>query len=92
MKKIQIRQGVFETNSSSTHSLTICSKQEYEDFKNGKLLIDWNNKFVPNTEENAENEDNKDFESYGYDFETFYEEHTTPSGDEIVVFGYYGHD
>lgn len=36
----QIRQGVFETNSSSTHSLCICTKEEFEDFKNGKLL--WN--------------------------------------------------
>ena len=33
----QIRQGVFETNSSSTHSLCICTKKEYEDFKDGKL-------------------------------------------------------
>lgn len=36
----QIRQGVFETNSSSTHSLCICTAKEFEDFKSGKLL--WN--------------------------------------------------
>lgn len=29
MKK-QIRRGVFETNSSSVHSLTMCSSDEYE--------------------------------------------------------------
>lgn len=29
MKK-QIRRGVFETNSSSCHSLTMCSEKEYE--------------------------------------------------------------
>ena len=29
--KRQIRRGVFETNSSSTHSLTMCLKSDYED-------------------------------------------------------------
>lgn len=39
---IQIRYGVFETNSSSTHSLTICEKDEYEDWKEGNsYLITW---------------------------------------------------
>jgi len=38
--KVQIRQGVFETNSSSTHSLAIYNKNEWEEFKNGDLLID----------------------------------------------------
>lgn len=28
--KRQIRLGVYETNSSSTHSLTICSEEEFE--------------------------------------------------------------
>ena len=37
MKK-QIRRNVFETNSSSTHSITICSKSEFEAWKNGELL------------------------------------------------------
>ncbi len=36
----QIRVGVFETNSSSTHSLTIVSKEEYEKFKEGEYV--WN--------------------------------------------------
>jgi hypothetical protein len=36
----QIRIGVFETNSSSTHSLTIVSAEEYKKFKNGKYV--WN--------------------------------------------------
>lgn len=36
MKKI-IRKGVFESNSSSTHSLCICTKDEYERWKNGEL-------------------------------------------------------
>lgn len=36
----QIRIGVFETNSSSTHSMTICDKDEYNRWKNGELVYD----------------------------------------------------
>lgn len=36
----QIRSGVFETNSSSTHSLTICTAEEFEKWKSGELLFD----------------------------------------------------
>lgn len=35
-----IRRGVFETNSSSTHSLIICSDKVYNDWKNEKVLYD----------------------------------------------------
>lgn len=38
--KREIRRNVFETNSSSTHSLSICTEQEFEDWKAGKLLYD----------------------------------------------------
>ena len=36
---IQIRHGVFETNSSSTHSLTICMKSDFDEWVNGKVLF-----------------------------------------------------
>lgn len=36
---LQIRQGVFETNSSSTHSITMCMKSEYDAWKNGDLYL-----------------------------------------------------
>lgn len=35
----QIRKSVFETNSSSTHSLTMCSEASYDKWKNGEILI-----------------------------------------------------
>lgn len=38
--KRQIRRGVFETNSSSVHSLTMCSKAEYDAFENGEMYIE----------------------------------------------------
>lgn len=39
--KIQVRRGVFETNSSNTHSLTICTADEYEKFRNNELYYDF---------------------------------------------------
>ena len=36
---VTVRQGVFETNSSSTHSITICSKKQFDDWKAGKCLF-----------------------------------------------------
>ena len=36
--KMTVRQGVFETNSSSVHSLTMATKDDYEKFENGELL------------------------------------------------------
>ena len=35
-----IRRNVFETNSSSTHSLIICSDKTYNDWKNEKVVYD----------------------------------------------------
>ena len=46
MKQI-IRMGTFETNSSSTHSLTMCTEDEYERWKKGELLYHkWNEELV----------------------------------------------
>jgi hypothetical protein len=44
---IQTRRGVFETNSSSTHSVTIVEDSDYEKWKNGELFYIINeDKFV----------------------------------------------
>lgn len=37
--KQSIRYGVFETNSSSTHSVVLLNDKEYNDWKNGKIRI-----------------------------------------------------
>ena len=43
----QIRRNVFETNSSSTHSLTMCSQSQFDDWKAGKILFNkWSDEFV----------------------------------------------
>lgn len=99
---IQVRQGIFETNSSSTHSLTMCTSSDYEKWKNGELIYDYyNDKLVPVTDKIKElKEDGDDeyvtyenFQDWSYmDLESFEQRYTTPGGEEIVAFGYYGYD
>lgn len=36
---INIRKSIFETNSSSTHSLILCLQDEYNDWERGKLFL-----------------------------------------------------
>lgn len=56
MSKVQIRQGVFETNSSSTHSITMVDKSEYDAWKNGEVLFNNDDeKFLPVDEAIEEN-------------------------------------
>lgn len=50
----------FETNSSSTHSITICSQETYDKWCDGKVLFgDWNQDFIEAEELSAE--DQKDY-------------------------------
>ena len=42
----QIRNRVFETNSSSTHSLCICTEDEFAAFKSNKALWDTNSSTI----------------------------------------------
>lgn len=84
----QIRQGVFETNSSSTHSLTICTEEDYNKFINGQLMYDCGELVEPD----EDNEELCNIDNFSYDYEIFEEHFTTPSGDNMVAFGYYGHD
>lgn len=54
MKK-QIRRAIFESNSSTTHTLVICSEKEFNDWTNGKTLLNgYRNKFIENREMNDE--------------------------------------
>ena len=89
-----VRRGVFETNSSSTHSLTIVSKEEYDKCENGELLFSrYDRNFVENTAENREDEDYKTCKDFwdDIDMETFHTNKTI-NGVDVVAFGYYGYD
>lgn len=122
----QIRRGVFETNSSSVHSITMCMKSDFEKWKNGEVYWDrWNCEFVSKEtvdkfiedvrndyrayepdyvqgdevwEEKFQEFLDDDNQYYSYDrydeieYEDFFEEFKTPSGEEVISFGYYGND
>lgn len=78
MKKIRV--SVFETNSSSTHSITICSPEQWEKLQNKEF----------------EGLDDSLIEDYNYYLKSYKETYsytdTTPKGEKIVLFGYYGYD
>lgn len=122
--KMQIRRGVFETNSSSVHSITMCTGSDFDRWTNGELLfwedekkfgtreeiiddlkkdtwyngklrypnINWDDKDQVSDIFNDENI--KTFNQYFQNdwFETYWEAYTTPGGENVVAFGYYGHD
>lgn len=75
--KVQIRQGVFETNSSSTHAISICSKTEWEDFEQGKMYYNIEeDRFLPKEEAEQRNaEIRKHYEAEGWDFEEDFEDY-----------------
>ena len=126
--KRQVRRSVFETNSSSVHSITMCKKSEYDAWRNGDLLLfkGWDTHFkcsnppkdnhfytrdqaieyekqskwyeegsVDFSDDAAvdywlSENDWYDYDSYGKDYEEFYDEYATESGETVVAFGYYG--
>lgn len=100
--KRQIRRGVFETNSSSVHSLTMCMESDFNKWVAGELVWSrWGDELVPITDEikKSMEEDEREyltyeqFNDYDYiDYETFEDSYTTPNGETIKSFGYYGHD
>lgn len=93
MKK-NIRFNVFETNSSSVHSLCICTEREFDAWKKGELYYDyWDDKFTKNSV-NEWHEDNQTYEGFFEEswLETYEEHFITPSGDKMVAFGCYGRD
>lgn len=121
----QVRRNVFETNSSSVHSITMCSRETYSKWVKGELYKDyWEEIFKTREEIIEELKTEKIFGTdklvYGdvdwddidevnriialedwvtkdqYDnnmkYETFYDTYTTSGGEEVVAFGYFGHD
>lgn len=99
---LQIRRGVFETNSSSTHSLSICTAAEFQMFIDGHLMYDsYRDEFVDSTKVglNVMDIDNisDDYRYLTYDefwsqddVESYSHHFRTPSGDDMVAFGVYG--
>lgn len=99
---IQIRQGVFETNSSSTHALAICTQEEWDKLQSGEYLVnEWSiNQIIDANDPKAINDPDSISEWYiTYDelydrkpFEFFTRHFKSPGGDEMVAWGYFGYD
>lgn len=63
--KRQIRRGVYETNSSSVHSLTMCMKSDYDRWQNGELVWSrWDYELIPITDEIKRSMDNDERENF----------------------------
>lgn len=82
----QIRCGCFETNSSSTHSINICTEEQYQKWYNGECYYDeYNKRFITREELLKERphlsvKSEKELEEYLYDnsiynFGTYIYEH-----------------
>lgn len=112
---LQVRSSIFETNSSSVHSLCMCHQSDYDRFRAGELVFyNYNDCLVDASEAVDEIRecrmsrepdhvddpiDDSVMEEHGYytyarfwrhfddDFETFCDDF-----DDVVAFGYYGHD
>jgi hypothetical protein len=78
---IQIRNSIFETNSISTHSITICTPEEWSKLESGD--------YDGLDERLIEKFENNYRDSY---METYSYETTTPGGEKIRLFGDYGRD
>ena len=118
---IQVRNNVFETNSSSVHSICLCSKDVYNRWAESRSEIEENSYLwdkysgnmipigeilseIPMTFDEAKRINFsclparyytvERYDGYMSDqwFEEYHTETTSPSGDEMVAFGYYGHD
>ena len=125
---IQIRRNVFETNSSSTHSITMCMKSDYDLWIKDKVwfvdrydaeFLPWNELIEYITKKQYVDIDDietikrdyaegyiervedmlADYDIYTYsswrdkkkpELERFTDEFTTPNGETIMSFGYYG--
>lgn len=92
-----IRKNVFETNSSSTHSICICTEEEYKKFRSGDMVYDSYNgelQFVSDKEKELEEDKYRymSYEDMGYYKEYYSHPFVTPSGDKMVAFGEYGYD
>ena len=92
---IKVRTGAFETNSSSTHCLILCSNKEYEALETEQAMIDtWNDKVVPFNETRKAKDEYRYYtlsEFFDTDLETFdYTERV--DGKDIHVIGKYGYD
>lgn len=64
----QVRREVFETNSSSTHSITLCMESDYDQWRKGEVLKS-EDSFITREEAIEELKKDKYFNKYNPDFD-----------------------
>ena len=83
---IQIRNNIFETNSSSVHSITLCSEDEFEQFKKGNLLFDRDNEIFITSEKFEDLKNSGDYdEEYDYGTILTYSQFFDYQGDDSYL-------
>ena len=74
----------------------MCSGDDYKRWKDGELLYErWGDRLVAKND--VLDADCEEYLTYDLfknieDFETFEKSYITPNGENVVAFGYYGHD
>ena len=77
MSKVQVRKGLFETNSSSVHTLVMCSNSDVDKWKKGEMVYDkYEGELIPTTDENyckwkEMSDEEKEDEYVLYDYLTY---------------------
>lgn len=131
---INVRYGIFETNSSSTHAMIMCMEEDYEKLSRGSIMIGgdllddgkfvtreaamtklrelyeddpkgFNHEYGIETFEDIEQNETladeilwREYIAYtlgtysGEYMDTFVDWFTTPNGEKVYAFGYYGQD
>ena len=90
---LNIRCGLFETNSSSVHSVTLLTEQEFSQWKSGKTVDLLNNKIAASTSEKKYGQYTYDefieyVERLGYNYEF---DKVEKDGQTFVLVNYYGY-
>lgn len=81
---LQIRQGVFETNSSSTHAISVCSKADWDMLQRGEAMIDRNLQILPKAEALEKNENIRKYaEKHGWDVDDYLMDNGYITWDEL---------
>ena len=89
----QIRIGVFETNSSSTHTLVVCTDEELEKWKKGEMVYEYGEGLIPLDYSNISSE-GEVFEVFMDDDESEIDIHTyvTKEGENLTIFCKHGYN
>lgn len=75
--KIQVRRNLFETNSSSVHTITMCMDSDYEKWKSGEYVFNlFDDELIPVTDEKYQewfklSEEEKENKFIQYDYLTY---------------------